>query len=272
MENLVYEGISKYVADYLKTSNYLENAVVLDIPAGDGRSSAIMKQKGAHVLAFDLFPSFMKAEGIKTEFADMMDGIPLDDKTADMILSQEGVEHIPDHMKLFREFNRLLKPGGLLVITVPNKSCLVGRFTSLVHEGETLRNMPPSEVDSIWHSEGDGNIYYGHLFTPTAHSLRTISSLNGFEIIENIPCHKSRSSIALLAFMGPFVYALSTYAFIRNCLKWKHNRPALTLFWKQYKINLSPKTLLNKHTFWVLKKRAEADDARKRIASMYRRV
>ena len=271
MKRMVYEGISRYVADYLNTLDKLKNAVVLDIPAGDGRSSAIMKEKGATVLAFDLFPSFMEAEGIKTEFADMSDGIPLGNHEADLVLCQEGLEHIPDHMKLFREFNRLLKPGGLLVMTVPNKSCLVGRFTSLIHEGETLRNMPPSEVDSIWHSEGSDQIYYGHLFTPTAHSLRTISSLNGFDIVERVPCQKSKSSMALLPLVGPFVYLLSTYAFVRNCLRWKHDKSALKLFWNQYALNLSPKTLLSKHTFWVLEKKQEADESRKRIAAHYKR-
>ncbi|WP_300668858.1 bifunctional 2-polyprenyl-6-hydroxyphenol methylase/3-demethylubiquinol 3-O-methyltransferase UbiG [Desulfoluna sp.] len=271
MEEFIYEGVSIYVADYLKKSEFLKNSIVLDIPAGDGRSSAIMKEKGAEVIAFDLFPSFMKAKGIKSEFADMMDRIPLDDKTADMILSQEGVEHIPDHMKLFREFNRLLKPGGLLVITIPNRSCLVGRFTSLIHEGETLRNMPPSEVDSIWHSEGDGRIYYGHLFTPTAQSLRAMSSINGFELIESVPCQKSKSSIFLLPFFCPFICLFSSYAFIRNCIKWRRNKPAIKLFWKQYKINLSQKTLLNKNLFWVLKKKDDADHTRKCIASLYKR-
>ena len=51
--------------------------------------------------------------------------IPEDDNSFDAILCSEVFEHLPDPILALDEFSRLLKPGGLLIITAP--------FASLVH-------------------------------------------------------------------------------------------------------------------------------------------
>lgn len=51
--------------------------------------------------------------------------IPELDASFDIILCSEVFEHLPDALKALDEFARLLKPGGLLIMTAP--------FASLVH-------------------------------------------------------------------------------------------------------------------------------------------
>lgn len=51
--------------------------------------------------------------------------IPLPDASVDAIMCTEVFEHIPDPIAAVKEFNRLLKPGGYLLITAP--------FASLTH-------------------------------------------------------------------------------------------------------------------------------------------
>lgn len=51
--------------------------------------------------------------------------IPAEDASFDAILCSEVFEHLPDPLQALREFSRLLKPGGKLIITAP--------FASLVH-------------------------------------------------------------------------------------------------------------------------------------------
>ncbi len=51
--------------------------------------------------------------------------IPEPDASFDVILCSEVLEHLPDALKAIDEFERLLKPGGQLILTAP--------FASLVH-------------------------------------------------------------------------------------------------------------------------------------------
>ena len=51
--------------------------------------------------------------------------IPAKDKSFDAILCSEVLEHVPDPTKALDEFARLLKPGGILILTAP--------FSSNVH-------------------------------------------------------------------------------------------------------------------------------------------
>lgn len=51
--------------------------------------------------------------------------IPLPDHSVDAIMCTEVLEHIPDPLGAIKEFSRLVKPGGYLLITAP--------FASLTH-------------------------------------------------------------------------------------------------------------------------------------------
>ena len=56
--------------------------------------------------------------------SDIVD-IPLPENSVDAIMCTEVLEHIPDPVAALKEFSRLLKPGGYLLITAP--------FASLTH-------------------------------------------------------------------------------------------------------------------------------------------
>ncbi len=51
--------------------------------------------------------------------------IPLPDASIDAIMCTEVFEHIPDPISAIKEFSRLIKPGGTLIVTAP--------FCSLTH-------------------------------------------------------------------------------------------------------------------------------------------
>jgi SAM-dependent methyltransferase len=61
----------------------------------------------------------------KLDIVSDINHIPLPDKAVDAIMCTEVFEHIPEPIQAIKEFSRLLKPGGLLIITAP--------FCSLTH-------------------------------------------------------------------------------------------------------------------------------------------
>jgi len=66
-----------------------------------------------------------KWDNSKIDIVSDIINIPLPDNSVDAIMCTEVLEHIPDPAKAIVEFNRLIKPGGYLIITSP--------FASLTH-------------------------------------------------------------------------------------------------------------------------------------------
>lgn len=61
----------------------------------------------------------------KLDIVSDITAIPLDNSSVDAIMCTEVFEHIPDPIAAVKEFSRLIKPGGYLLITAP--------FASLTH-------------------------------------------------------------------------------------------------------------------------------------------
>ena len=67
-----------------------------------------------------------------TMVCDLSKNLPFADASFDLIHCRWVVEHLQDPLKTFREFSRVLKPGGRLLALTPNifhYATIVGRFT-----------------------------------------------------------------------------------------------------------------------------------------------
>ncbi|MER5864330.1 class I SAM-dependent methyltransferase [Kitasatospora sp. NPDC002040] len=108
---------------------------VLDLGCGGGRHAFEAYRRGANVVALDQngdeiaevrrwFAAMEQAgEAPAGASAVAMEGdalnLPFDDDTFDKIIISEVMEHIPDDKGVLAEMVRVLKPGGLLAVTVP---------------------------------------------------------------------------------------------------------------------------------------------------------
>jgi len=83
---------------------------------------------GVDLVRYEEFPYDM------TEFvaADLNSRIPLEDASADVVVSVETIEHLENPRAFMRELVRLARPGGLVLVTTPNQLSLLSKLTLLV--------------------------------------------------------------------------------------------------------------------------------------------
>jgi SAM-dependent methyltransferase len=101
--------------------------ILLDCGAGTGRFAKEMEAfcrvlvLDDHAEALQLLRTRFKPEQI----LNLVRGeVPLPDASVDYVTALDVLEHVPDDRAVVRGFHRLLKPGGLAVVTVPASMAL----------------------------------------------------------------------------------------------------------------------------------------------------
>lgn len=256
-------GIFPHVKRYIESLPSLQGKVALDVPCGDGRATAALRAKGAEVISLDLFPDSFALDG-QARFADLSETLPMADASVDLVVCMEGIEHLPDQLFALREFHRVLKPGGTLIVTTPNVSNLVGRVANLAFESQLLRATPYAAEEASWRMEttegASGQTrtrhYYGHIFLVGIQRLRTLLRLAGFGDIRQMCSHRSASSMALAPLLLPIIALLNLRAMWSARRKLRDNPLLREEKRAQLRANLSRQTLFNRNLFLVCRKLA----------------
>lgn len=96
------------------------DSVLLD--AGCGRTVPVLRKylgKAKQLIGVELVEFTDVPEGIETFNTDLAN-IPLQDASIDLIMSRSVFEHLVDPDSVYREFSRILKPGGIVVFLTAN--------------------------------------------------------------------------------------------------------------------------------------------------------
>lgn len=121
-----------------------EGRDVLDIASGEGYGSAMMARVARSVIGIDLAEDAV-AHAQHTyghERLQFRQGsatlIPLQDCSVDLVVSFETIEHLTDHADMLSELRRVLRPGGVLLISSPNKAIYSEKtgYNNQFHERE----------------------------------------------------------------------------------------------------------------------------------------
>lgn len=100
---------------------------VLDIASGEGYGSNILAGTAKSVIGVDISEDAIAHSGKKYArhnlryISGSADRIPLPDHSVDRVISFETLEHHDRHEEMFFEIKRVLRPGGLLMISTPDK-------------------------------------------------------------------------------------------------------------------------------------------------------
>jgi SAM-dependent methyltransferase len=267
------KSIKYHVKRYLTSkADGLRGKRVVDLPAGSGVTSKLLHELGCEVRSFDLFPEYFHVEGLVCERADVNDGIPLPEGYADVVVCQEGIEHLANQFAAFREFNRITKTGGSLVVTTPNYGNLRGRLSYLLGESERyLTIMPPNEVDTIWMNgqQGDGDIYFGHAFLLGMQKLRMLSVINGFRIRHVQFTRAKTSNLLLFPFWYPWIVLSNWLTYRRACKKAGGREAHLKVYREVFRWAISPQLLLDGHLFVEFEKVSKAEDVARELRGVH---
>lgn len=156
----------------------------LDIPAGEGALAERLIQSGFEVLCCDLYPEIFHLQGIEIKQGDLSTRLPYEDAQFDFIVCVEGLEHIENPQQAIREFQRLLRPGGQLIASIPNVLNIEERFKWLLY-GYTSHFKPVSReyIQNLGKEfrERPEIALHVHPFPYT--ELRYLLEKNGFEIV-----------------------------------------------------------------------------------------
>lgn len=102
----------------------LENKLLLDAGCGTGWFSQRAVQRGSRVVSMDVGIELLHEVAKKCETNRAIGDtcrLAYRDGTFDVVISSEVIEHVRDPGSAVRELTRVLKPGGILVLTTPNK-------------------------------------------------------------------------------------------------------------------------------------------------------
>lgn len=98
---------------------------LLDAGCGTGWFSKAAVERGAIVTSMDIGENLLEQVSRKCNSQRVVGSIlniPFPDETFDIVMSSEVIEHVPDPDKAIVELFRVLKKGGTLILTTPNKS------------------------------------------------------------------------------------------------------------------------------------------------------
>lgn len=115
----------RHEAAYLELAPYADGAVVLEAGCGEGYGADLLARTASAVVGLDydvttvehLAAAYPSVRPVRGNLA----ALPLGTSTVDVVANLQVIEHLWDQPGFLAECHRVLRPGGRLLITTPNR-------------------------------------------------------------------------------------------------------------------------------------------------------
>ncbi len=128
LETFVFNGTTiEHLHRYALAMELAAGKKVLDIACGEGYGSNLLATKATHVTGMDADEITIEKATAKYKkdnicfVQSQAEKIAASDNEFDLVVSFETLEHLSDHTTMMKEIKRVLKQGGLLIISTPDK-------------------------------------------------------------------------------------------------------------------------------------------------------
>ena len=177
LETFVYnENTNEHLHRYALAMQLVAGKRVLDIACGEGYGSALMAGGASSVTGVDIDQeTILRAQQKYNQnnlqfLSGSVDAIPCGDASMDVIISFETIEHHDRHQEMMREIKRVLAPGGLLLISSPDKLNYSDKpnFTNPYHVKELYREEFEALISTYFNNASfmGQRSFYGSIITP----------------------------------------------------------------------------------------------------------
>lgn len=121
------KGVIEHLHRYAITLPFIRNKKILDIACGEGYGTNLMAEYARSAIGVDISRETIEHAATKylksnlSYFEGSAIDIPLKNSSIDVVVSFETLEHHPHHEEMMLEVKRILTPGGVLIISTPER-------------------------------------------------------------------------------------------------------------------------------------------------------
>jgi len=176
-QNRLFEHIS----DFVKVKNIFPDlpldSKILDAGCGDARLSQKLVEMGFQVTGLDINEEGLKsakAKGLNTILGDIEQTWQTEDKSFDLVMMLDVLEHITNMEGVLAQVKRVLKPDGFFLVVFPNHFDLRNRINMLFGGGIVHWDHKKYPNTRAWN--------YGHVRFLKLRELQEFMSLSGLGV------------------------------------------------------------------------------------------
>jgi hypothetical protein len=126
----------------------LEGANIIDVGCGDGHLTRTLTRRGAHVTGIEVSPRALaharavKPVGDERYMQGLAEDLPVKSRSADILIFLNSFHHVDEQGQpgALKEAARVLKDGGLLLISEPLPEGPYFRLMKVAHDETKVRN------------------------------------------------------------------------------------------------------------------------------------
>ena len=207
---------------------------LLDVPTGTGALADRLRKMGFEVSCCDINASYFSLSDLTVEIGDLNHSLPYSSEAFEFIVCIEGIEHLENPFNALREFHRLLKPGGKVILSLPNYLNIERRMkfliTGLFSKVPSPKKLGKDRFEHLWML---------HLNSLTYPILKLFMEHCGLKVI-HIEKDKEKKRMKWLL---PIVWGIRGY-----CLFWSKEKK------EDYHLDdtLSPRLIMGGNTLIIL--------------------